>query len=174
MRTLDRNIELKALEVLRHASALRVPVPIQNVVDYLGLSLEAAELGDDVSGVLVVSGRSGAIGFNASQAPVRQRFTIAHECGHFVLHADQGNLFIDAKVYQRNRRSETGEDKREIQANQFAAALLMPKELLAEYIKDSHLDVSDEEAIRSLAELFKVSTQAMSLRLANLRMFAHI
>jgi len=54
-------------------------------------------------------------------------FTIAHEIGHFILHHGESDLFIDTTyVAFRDSESTKGENRAEIQANQFAAALLMP------------------------------------------------
>ena len=126
-------IEKQAMELLRKADAVTVPVPLERVTQYLQLETEAAALGDDVSGLLVITGARGLIGYNSEQSRVRQRFTVAHEVGHYVLHSDKEGLFIDKQytaVFKRDQNSSTGEDLREIQANQFAAALLMPEDLL--------------------------------------------
>lgn len=165
-----KQIEVEASRVLRDTGCLRIPVPVELVAHRLGLSVEPAALGQDVSGVLVRDGDGGTIGYNAAHHEVRQRFSIAHEIGHFVLHPREGQLFIDKtyKVYRRDQRSSTGEDRQEIQANRFAAALLMPEELLQREVADIGFDLADEIALESLAQKFKVSRQAMSFRLANL------
>jgi Zn-dependent peptidase ImmA (M78 family) len=169
----SKSIELRALKILEETGSLSAPVPIERVVKRLGLTLQPAELGEDVSGILVVQGETGTIGFNAHQAPVRQRFSIAHEVGHFVLHHKLSNIFIDKKyttVFLRDKSSETGEYRREVQANQFAASLLMPKSLLVDAIQKSKVDIADEHGLKQLADHFEVSTQALSLRLARLGM----
>src|SRR5690606_22147980 len=101
----------------------RVPVPISMVAHRLGLATEAVVLKEDMSGMLVVEGDVGAIGYNASHAPVRQRFTIAHEIAHYVLHAKNKNqrsrVFIDRYVtFRRDQKSSKGEDHEGVQANQ--------------------------------------------------------
>ncbi len=140
----------------------------------MGLSLLPAELGDDISGVLVVEGNSGTIGYDPTQAPVRQRFTIAHEIGHFVLHTSTSGVFIDKRytaVFRRDQDSATGEHLEEIQANQFAASLLMPEDLLLSELRNHHFDLGDEQGLRELADRFQVSAQAMSIRLSGLGVF---
>lgn len=67
----------------------------------------------------------------------------------------------------RNNNSSTGESYREIEANSFAAALLMPKKLLQKELINNTQKISDIK-IKSLAKKFEVSTQAMSIRLINL------
>src|SRR5438132_329346 len=127
-------IDAHAEEILRQTGTLRVPVDVELVAYRLDLRTEAAPLGENVSGLLVVEKGHGVIGYNVTQASVRQRFTIAHEIGHFILHRSNNpsDLFIDTHyiVYRRDAQSSTGENRREIEANRFAAALLMPTTLL--------------------------------------------
>jgi Zn-dependent peptidase ImmA (M78 family) len=172
------DIEVKAVEVLRKTRCLRVPVPVDVVAVRLGLRLREAPLGEGVSGVLLVEGGSGTIGYNEGHHPVRQRFSIAHEIGHYILHAVEDRstgIFIDKqptahlkREYRRDSASSTGEKSQEIQANGFAAALLMPKELVVKEVEGLDPDIDDEDAISELATTFEVSPQAMSLRLAKL------
>ncbi len=168
-------IECESEKALRSVDAFRAPVPVDAVAIRHGLTVLAAELGPNVSGVLVVEGERGSIGYNKSHALVRQRFTIAHELGHFLLHRhDSGtdNIFIDEKktIFLRDSRSAEGAQLREIQANRFAACLLMPKELLIREVAQGVFDLADEGGLADLADKFGVSTQAMSIRLADLRL----
>lgn len=166
----NTRIEAQAQQLLEESDSLQLPVPVDRVAAHLGLQVEVALLGDDVSGVLVVDQGKGTIGINIAHAEVRQRFSIAHEIGHFVLHQTKAPLFIDKTytVYRRDEHSSTGEDLQEIQANQFAAALLMPEALVRQETAKTGFDLGDEIALGSLAATFAVSTQAMSFRLANL------
>jgi len=167
----SRSIEQQAADLLRSSGSLLCPVPLERIARHLGLRVEPAELGDDVSGILVVEKDMGSIGYNLFQHPVRQRFSIAHEIGHFVLHHRFRNLFIDkhyTAVYKRHQ-PESGTDQRfEVEANRFAACLLMPRELLSQEIPKLSLDLGDESALQELADAFAVSTQAMSIRLSQL------
>lgn len=134
------------------------------------------ELPDDISGMLVplsppVRGKAWAIIYNKTHAPVRQRFTIAHELGHLRLHgftsphADRG-----FKLRFRNAESSSGSVFEEIEANQFAAELLMPRELLLAEAAKFGLDYADpdDEKLEYLADAFRVSKLALSIRVANL------
>lgn len=100
---------------------------------------------------------------------MRKRFSIAHEIGHFILHDE--NLHVDEKmrsnVQYRNEYSSLGVDDHEIEANQFAAEILMPEEML---LKDATKlkDKSPEVAIEELAKLYDVSIQSMTIRLTRL------
>jgi Zn-dependent peptidase ImmA (M78 family) len=164
-------IEQQAEKALRDSGAWHVPVPIDRVAHYLNLKTEESVLGDDISGLLVVEKKRGAIGYNSGHAPVRQRFTIAHEIGHYVVHvknSPESRLFVDRYVAFRDDESSAGSDQEEVEANAFGAALLMPARLVREEIKKHNLDLDDEEDLTALAKRFSVSTSAMSYRLVNL------
>ncbi len=165
------HIEQQAEKVLRDTKAWQVPVPIDLVAHGLNLKTEASVLGDDISGLLVVENKRGAIGYNSTHARVRQRFTVAHEIGHYVMHvknSTQSRLFIDRYVAFRDDESSAGSDWEEVEANAFGAALLMPARLVREEIKKHRLDLDDEDDLSDLAKRFHVSTSAMSYRLVNL------
>ena len=171
------NLEERAEKALRDTEGYRVPVPIHLVAQRLNLTLEAAALGDKVSGMLVVDGDQGAIGYNSAHARVRQRFTISHEIAHYLLHArrsGKAQLFIDKQVtYRRDDHSSARVNREEMEANQLGAALLMPRGLVQQEIRARDLDLDDSEAIELLAKRFQVSTAAMSNRLQNLRLLAY-
>lgn len=168
-----KSIEQRAVQLLEEHGAMRAPVPVELIAHRLGLVVESAALGNDVSGLLVVKDGRGTIGVNQTHVPVRQRFTIAHEIGHYVLHREEAELFID-KGYaaaRRDRTTSTGEDYGEIQANAFAAALLMPEPLVSAEVDRLAFDLGDEDALEALADKFQVSLQAMTFRLSNLEIF---
>lgn len=82
------------------------------------------------------------------------------------------DLFIDQyKVHFRDQSSKTGEYTNEIEANAFAAAILMPKSMLLQQINEHCLDITDDNDVKKLAEIFKVSSMAMTFRIANLNLF---
>jgi len=166
-------LEQQAFDVLTSLDAYEVPVPLELVAHRLGFAVKKVPLGDEISGVLVVADGKGHIGVNSEQAPVRQRFTIAHEIGHFLLHREDSVLFID-KTYVAFRDSESakGEDRAEIQANQFAAALLMPGALLQRELNDQLVDLAATDIIDKMAGRFGVSVQSMTFRLDNLGLMA--
>jgi Zn-dependent peptidase ImmA (M78 family) len=168
------NLEDRAEKTLRDTDTYHVPVAIDVVAQRLNLTMEAAALGENVSGMLVVKGERGAIGYNSAHARVRQRFTISHEIAHYLLHTKKTGktqLFIDRHVtFRRDENSSAGVDHDEVEANQLGAALLMPRGLVQQEIRRNDLNLDDEEAISLLAKRFGVSGAAMSNRLANLRM----
>jgi Zn-dependent peptidase ImmA (M78 family) len=83
----------------------------------------------------------------------------------------QSQLFIDRYVaFRRDDHSSTGNDREEVEANRFGAALLMPESLLREEIRKHDLDLDDEDALSFLAKRFHVSLAAMTNRLSNLEL----
>ena len=166
-------IEETAKQLLVESDAYRIPVPVDMVAYRLGLLTEAAVLDDNTSGILLVDNNRGAIGYNSTHAPTRQRFTIAHEIGHFVLHVKgkdkQRRLFIDKyRVFFRDGQSSGGVDREEIEANSFGAALLMPKQLVLDELLKVDFDIDDDDLPSVLAKRFNVSPIAMSNRLNSL------
>ncbi|GAB3923504.1 ImmA/IrrE family metallo-endopeptidase [Larkinella terrae] len=169
-----KQIEEIAEQLLQDTSSFVVPVPVELVAKGLGLQVFAHDFGPDISGVLIQNAGVATIGYNSKNSEKRIRFTIAHEIGHFVLGHQRDGMFVDNaskhfSIAFRDINSSTGELLQEREANAFAAALLMPKSLLVTYINKVGFDLSDEEnLIVELANSFKVSTQAMAYRLANL------
>jgi len=166
------SLEAKAEKTLRDTDTFRVPVAIDRVAQRLNLTMEAGALGDNVSGMLMIRGERGAIGYNSAHARVRQRFTIAHEIAHFLLHANRGGkpqLFIDSSMsFRRDATSSTGAERDEVEANQLGAALLMPRSLIKKELLSNDLNLDVDESIDFLAKRFQVSSAAMTNRLLNL------
>jgi Zn-dependent peptidase ImmA (M78 family) len=109
------------------------------------------------------------IDINSLHPLTRQRFSIAHELAHLFLHKDEA-LHIDetSSIRFRSELSSRAVDASEIEANQFAAELLMPSKLLFSEIDKLPDDLGTEEAVAKLAEQFQVSEQAMTFRLSGL------
>lgn len=171
---LNKRIEKITIQILDEYNINELPVPVNEIAVKRGLEIKAYDLGEDVSGVLVIKDGLGFIGYNPTESKVRQRFTVAHELGHYELHNKQNEsaLFVDKefKVEFRNQDSSTGEMVREREANAFAAALLMPEKLLIKEIKNHHFELSDDNNLQELAKLFNVSLSAMTFRLMNLKL----
>lgn len=166
------NVEQRAKDLLERHGATAPPVDVTALAKAEGASIEVQDLGLSVSG-LVVRGADGrvVIGVNSSHHPNRQRFTVAHEIGHFLLHGDSATVFVDDKmVHFRDDTQTPRADPREMEANAFAAALLMPDDWLRRDLRDRKIDLSDDSAVRSLAARYEVSQQALTFRLINLNL----
>ncbi|MGA9525959.1 MAG: ImmA/IrrE family metallo-endopeptidase [Myxococcaceae bacterium] len=134
-------------DILRTLGIAFPPVDVQAVAQRLGITLGWS---DHHSGELRVEGDDALILIRKGEALVRQRFTVAHELGHLMLHS------VD-RAYRHNDSTFAG-NTMEIQANQFAADLLMPLWMMDPAAQAFGAD------LKKLAQLFKVSEQAAKLR----------
>lgn len=149
------------------------PIDVERVARGLRLKVVHMDLGEDVSGLLISKGDSTVIAVQNRDHNNRRRFTIAHEIAHYCLkhqfepgehvHVDRGHL-----ITPRNSRSSTGVDPKEIEANQFAACLLMPSKLLERRMKELRIGSLRDDQVEKLAQEFEVSEQAMTIRLSTL------
>jgi hypothetical protein len=176
--------------------ARRGPVPLADLFDAAGVSHVAlpalsmsaagehllaaryvadprlvADLLDDrqpLAGLMFRLGRDGLAFVSADDILARKRFTAAHELGHFLLHGDRMTGFIaDATISETD--DATGEMERE--ANQFAAELLMPEDVICaradELMKEHRACPRIVLAVRLASELL-VSREAVRYRLKTL------
>ncbi len=169
---ISKRIEKMISNILDDFGITKLPVPVEEIAKKRGLEIKAYDLGVNVSGVLVMEAGKGTIGFNPNESKVRQRFTIAHELGHYEMHKQDNGFFIDKEfqVLYRDENSSTGELKKEQEANAFAAALLMPEKFVLKEIKNHSLDLSDENSMKELAKRFNVSVPALTYRIVNLNL----
>lgn len=155
------------------------PVPVERIAEsHLGLLIEEI---DDVRSLPSAPTDQGALsGMLDAEAQTiwldraecrrsrgRRRFTIAHECGHWVLHvAGNGLLICREQDVGGAAAGQTGTvtslKQREAEANAFAQALLMPELLVHQHAEQTGCNLG------ALAERFDVSVPAMRLRLLTL------
>lgn len=161
--------EKRAISVLKRTGFDQLPIAVDEVAKALGAKITYKPFDGDVSGMLYRSDDSPpVIGVNSTHPPTRQRFSIAHEVGHLVMHKGTP-VFIDrfARVNWRAGASSA----EEVEANAFAAELLMPRELVAREV-DAALAknerTSPDQLSKRLAKSFNVSAQSMGYRLENL------
>ena len=159
--------EVQAL--LDKANVNASPVPVEAIATMLGARIVKYDFNNEVSGILIRKGADIVIGVAKEQSKTRQRFTIAHEIGHLILHeGEEIHVDKDFRVKLRSQISSAAIDVDEIEANTFAAALLMPEALLMKDIKKLEIDFDDASQIDNLAKRYNVSGQAMTFRLLNL------
>lgn len=166
----EQLIKKKAAELLEENGITDAPVDVQSIAESLKISIRRTPTEDELSGFLLrKEGGPTLIGVNTNHHPNRQRFTIAHEIGHYVLH-QHSDLHVDRVVVKlRSELSSKGEDSEEIEANRFAAELLMPQVMLENDIQElPSSDLNDERVIQQLAKRYGVSANAMTNRLNTL------
>jgi Zn-dependent peptidase ImmA (M78 family) len=164
----------KAQDILRDIHIRKPPVPVEDIAGLVGALIHYEPYEGQVSGLVHRQpDNSAVIGVNSSHSITRQRFTIAHEIAHLLLHRNE-RFHVDerAPIGFRNEESSLATKDPEIEANQFAAELLMPAKFLVSEIKSLPNNMETELAIQELADRFQVSEQAMTLRLTNLGFLA--
>jgi Zn-dependent peptidase ImmA (M78 family) len=152
-------IEEIAKQALKKAACQTFPVSVEQVAKGVGLEVVPFPFHQQISGVLKKEER--IIAINKNHSPVRQRFTAAHELGHFLLGHGMEDVRDDREIMDD---SFDKPDLKEREANLFASALLMPADWLKDAIKKEGLDID------KLSPLFGVSKQAMTIRLLALKL----
>lgn len=156
-----------AVNALRKAGINSLPVSLDAVCEAHALQCLEKKLDPELSGMSFVRDGQGYVVVNSAHHPNRRRFTVAHEIGHHLLHADYlaKNVHVDTAVLRRDELSSEGIYAKEIAANAFAAELLMPQ---ADVLKLASLDLSDEDEVSRAAAKFGVSGTALTYRISNL------
>lgn len=139
-----------------------VPLDIERLARSFGIQVKIVPMDDEVSGHLSLNDGVWEIAVNALHHPKRQRFTLAHELGHYVLHRWQCQRFEDKKLFRNNESNPM-----EAQANAYAADLLMPEDEFKDYIRNVSKNID------SIADHFKVSAYAVRVRAKNLGFSGH-
>jgi Zn-dependent peptidase ImmA (M78 family) len=170
-----RRKHIRALveKILTERNIRNAPVEVDTVARQLGLKIRKVRTDGDISGFLFRAPRKSqpVIGVNSRHHKNRQRFTIAHELGHYLLHGgDEFHVDRDFKMKLRSSESSLGVDVEEMEANFFAAELLMPKSFLEKDLSElGSIDLLNDGKLRKLASKYDVSSQALAFRLAYLR-----
>lgn len=167
-----KKIQERVRAILQEQGITSAPVPVERIAKELGAHLRFSPLDDELSGMIYVKDGTPIVGVNALHHPNRQRFTISHELGHLQLHRTEitKEIHVDKgfPMLMRNAVSATGVNEIEIEANFFAAELLMPESFLAISLDGEPFDIDDEGTVSALAKQYKVSASAMRFRLGNL------
>ena len=126
-------------------------VDIELIVRDFGIRIYFYAFSSEISGIFTWMGYQPVIGINKLHPKVRQRFTLAHEFYHFLRHPEDRRVFKMSTMVTDNLE--------ERQASEFAASLLMPKQLII---------ANKEKSNKALARLLRVSEEAMEIRLTDL------
>jgi len=159
------DLEARTLAILKQVfgsiDSLKLPIDLNRVADACGLTIKQGDFNDpEIEGAF---DRGSMTVFLSKTDPFdKQNFTLAHEIGHLELHKDLAtNIFT---MHQLSKILLDGNnDPQEEQANQFAASLLIPKQLLQPLWKAS-------KDIEQLALIFGVPQIVMQYRLKQLKL----
>ncbi len=132
------------------------PVNLNGILRDFGISLIEKELNSDISGKIYIENNKFSIMVNDYHSNNRKRFTIAHELGHYLLHYDEilKAAIVDNSLYRSDRLS----TRIDVEANRFAAKLLMPMDLI-EKIKQ------EKNNLNYISSELQVSREALCIRL---------
>jgi len=151
------SVAKKNFEAVLRNHQQTAPVKVGELAQSLGVRVVISELPTGISGKLTCdSGGQWTIRVNRHEHKNRQRFTIAHEIAHYVLHRSEINGELTDDTFYRSGLSE----RREWEANRLAAEILMPWDLLRQEMQSG-----EKRTPAELAEIFGVSEAAMHIRL---------
>lgn len=181
--------EKKALDFLKtHHSSLEIPIPIEDIVEIkLGMEIiPLPRLWEDfeIDGFLNSALDTITIAQFHEKNPNRYRFTLAHEIGHFVLHAEyiqDKNIegYQDWIKFSLSKETEQAHSIMEAQANTFAGLLLVPSSKLEEaflkekqFLFENYPQASSIDnfklapyVAKNLSKYFEVSERVAQIRL---------
>jgi Zn-dependent peptidase ImmA (M78 family) len=164
-----KRIKLIVNQLRKQYGITTVPVNLDKLTKRAGIAVKYENFDEVLSGFVYQKHGIKYIGVNSEHTNTRKRFTIAHELGHLFLHKNISVNYDQGVMLFRDSHASDGTDLREIQANQFAAELLMPEDSVRDEVAKLGLrDLMDDEVIEELAEKYNVSSQAMAVRLSNL------
>lgn len=157
------------LTVLRSESDDLLPVPVDPIAlaRRFGINVYGVPMDNNVSGLLSKATPTSDTDMflNTNHSAVRQRFTAAHELGHYF--QNLANAKNTTYFFKRDDLSSCGTDTNEIFANQFAANLLMPADVVRNM-------VAGGQNMISMAAQLHVSGDAMKNRLKNLGLLSAV
>lgn len=131
-----RSAETLLAAILKHHPDLQAPIDVEAIARRAGIREVRHLEGDGAACTLQTDGgkREGVILCAPGLTPQRRRFAVAHQLGHFLGATPHGNRQCSNRDLAEGRR-DTPARKEEMQANRFAAGLLMPKPLFTAFVE---------------------------------------
>lgn len=168
-----RHIKQLVESILGMYQIKTAPIDVEKLAELIGAEIRRGEFDHDLSGFAFQKLGAKYIGVNSKDGEQRQRFTIAHELGHIFLHKHNPVNYDQGIIMLRDSHSSEGNDRREIEANRFAAELLMPEDLIRQDISklggiELFMDDTENKTTIKLAQKYNVSISAMNFRLTAL------
>ena len=139
----------------------KVPVDVVEIANAYGINVYVADLSNEISGAIRYNqeAKKFEILVNKNNAEVRQRFTIAHELGHYFLHREilkNEEVHIDV-LYRSETQTDITTKEQEKEVDYFAGALLINRMIIEK--------LNENYTVAELAKILKVSSSAMAVRL---------
>jgi Zn-dependent peptidase ImmA (M78 family) len=154
----DSHARQLARALLQKHKVLQPPTPLQTIVKAEGLQVTLRSWGKQSRLDALLFRSHGLIAVNCDKPPLRQRFSLAHELGHYALNHEYLKLFgPDIDIDHPPEDSHPTNVKFESEANDFAGELLVPRALLMTFRskRDDAEDEDAKESFRPFADLGK-------------------
>jgi len=164
-----RLLRRQVTRILEQCKVKGPAVPVAKIARQLGAEIRFVPYEGELAGMFArYSDGKAVIGINSKLPKSRQRYTIAHELGHFVLHDLDMHIDRDFRTPGKDKDVDKINEELETEANRFAAELLMPYDMLMPELEQHGIDMEHLDEVGTLAKRYDVSTQAMMRRIASL------
>lgn len=144
--------------ILNELGELKAPIDIEKIIEEYGIEVIRGEFEQNESGAIKIVEWGARIVVNSTEPVVRQRFTLAHELGHYISYRVQKKT--GTIVEYRDGTSSLGSSEEEVFANRFAASILMPIPII------SHM-IGKTDDLSEIARNLNVSKEALTHRIKN-------
>jgi len=139
------------------------------LLDHLGIDVYLVDKSNDFNAQIVSEDGKFLILVNENHPKTRQRFSLAHELAHYVLHADY--LERSGVMNRLNKTEMTFEDiQKEREADELAAEILMPTYIVADLIGEKKKAVN-KSVVEEVSQTLDVSPVALIQRLRSLNYY---
>ena len=172
-RVLTRNVVELLVNLKDNYDIFTIKTDLESFIEHFDIkvyysNMDGFDNPNSISGYSIVNDLGQPeIVINANDSKRRQRFTMAHEFGHIIMHWDwlnnkdglnKNNTEI---LFRSNGYNNDSDDLKEFQANEFAAELLLPHNHLKEGLGDLNLlkgnPLAMEKMKKMVSEAFNVS-----------------
>ncbi|MDC9529175.1 ImmA/IrrE family metallo-endopeptidase [Pseudoalteromonas sp. Angola-7] len=140
---------------------LNTPVAIGKVAQSFGIVVKKATLEGNLAGEIKETDGIVTIRVNSHDVKARQRYTIAHEIAHYLLHRHLLKDGIQDTPLYRSHLSSTIERE----ADSLAADILMPDHIVQNLLSNHSQDYKNEKLYEIVAESLGVSKTALKIKL---------
>lgn len=168
-RNIDNAVEL-AQKIIGALEFKQYPIPIVEILNKLNFSVFSSDMPDGVSGFLIISpdlkedfGSDKIIAVDKNDKIGRQRFTLAHEFGHYLFDYNENR---DHRFISTYKIDDAESDDEKI-PSRFAAEFLMPSEMFRNRYKELNI-LTNYERFKQLTEDFNVTAKSVELRFEEL------
>jgi len=150
-----------------------VPLNIQALVSQHGIEVQTRKMELSITAMMVTTKSAARIAINENLPFNQQRFALAHLFGHFLLHRESAEVFVDRTTPIKGEGSDAKRRfMQEMEANEFAGELLMPEAVIRDRFEASRPYPYNFESLQPLAAQFGINELVLAIRLKQLGLAA--